>query len=85
MATILCFALFALAFVAAPRSCESGLSAYFWAGVAVVLTLLALPFVPPRPPLATRVALALGLGVAGVVTWAIGLFTAGVRIMCRLF
>jgi len=38
----LCVFLFAFAFVAAPHSCEWGLSAYFWTGVAGVLVLFAL-------------------------------------------
>lgn len=37
-------ALFAFAFVASPYSCEWGLSAYFFAGLAILLALAAAPF-----------------------------------------
>jgi hypothetical protein len=38
-------ALFLSAFVVAPKACEGGLEVYFWAGVAGLVALLALPFV----------------------------------------
>lgn len=81
-----CLALFALAFIAAPRSCEWGLSAYFWSGVAVVFALLAAPFVlQTERPVLTRVSLAIGFGALAFVVWVAGLYAANVRIICRLF
>jgi putative membrane protein len=44
IAAALCLGLFAFAFVAAPRSCEWGLAAYFWSGVATIVALLHLYF-----------------------------------------
>jgi len=79
-------ALFVFAFVAAPKSCEWGLNAYFLAGVACAVALVALPFVlraGRSPALCAGVAvalLALGFGA-----WVAGLFIANVRIMCKLF
>lgn len=85
-AAILCAGLFAFAFVAAPKSCEWGLAAYFWTGVAAVVALLAAPFVlQSERPARVRVFLALGYGVLGSAVWFAGLFAANVRIMCRLF
>jgi len=82
----LCAGLFAFAFVAAPKSCEWGLAAYFWSGIAVVIALLAAPFVlQPGRPARVRAFLALGYGLLGTVVWFAGLFAANVRIMCRLF
>ena len=81
-----CAGLFAFAFVAAPQSCEWGLPAYFWSGVAVVFALLAAPFVlQSERPVLTRVYLSVGSGALGFVVWVAGLFAANVRIICRLF
>ena len=81
----LCVALFAFAFVAAPSSCEWGLTAYFNCGVVVIVGLMVLPFVfsrrlPPWP----RCLLAFGLGALGAAVWLGGLFAANLRIICRL-
>jgi hypothetical protein len=38
---------FASAFFAAPRSCDGGLTFYFWLGVASLVFLSALPFIKP--------------------------------------
>jgi len=38
---------FAAAFFAAPRSCDGGLTFYFWLGVASLVFLSALPFSSP--------------------------------------
>ena len=82
----LCIGLFAFAFVAAPQSCEWGLTAYFWSGVAVLIVLLAAPFVlQSARPVPIRIYLALGYVALGALTWIGGLFAANVRIMCRLF
>jgi hypothetical protein len=82
----LCAALFAFAFVAAPHSCEWGLSAYFWTGVAGVLALFALPLVL-RAAASTRarIGLAFAFAAVGCGAWFGGLIAANVRIMCRLF
>ncbi len=81
----LCVALFAFAFVAAPHSCEWGLTAYFSSGVVAVVALMVIPFVfgrglAPVP----RAFFSLGFGVAGVAVWLGGLFAANLRIICRL-
>ena len=84
-AAVLCFALFGFAFVAAPHSCEWGLSAYFWAGVAVVVALLAMPWVlHVAQPLWQRLLVSLLLGSVGALVWLGGLFAANVRIICRM-
>ncbi|TAK79808.1 MAG: hypothetical protein EPO20_30720 [Betaproteobacteria bacterium] len=81
-----CAALFAFAFVAAPHSCEWGLTAYFWSGVASLLILFATPFAlrTDRTTL-VRVGFGFGFAVLGAAIWFAGLVAANVRIMCRLF
>lgn len=81
-----CVALFAFAFVAAPHSCEWGLTAYFWSGVAAVLILFATPFML-RSDRTVPVRIGLGLGFAALAfaVWVGGFAAANVRIMCRLF
>ena len=78
--------LFAFAFVAAPKSCEWGLSAYTWTGLACVVGLGAAPFFG-RTGMTSwrRLASTAGAVVATVVVWLGGLFAANMRIMCRLF
>lgn len=87
LAAGVCAALFAFAFVAAPRSCEWGLSAYFWTGVVAVVLLPTAPFLKRFKPASARTPALYGLLYAGLVvcTWIAGLFAANVRIMCRLF
>jgi multidrug transporter EmrE-like cation transporter len=81
-----CAALFALAFVAALHSCEWGLSAYFWTGVATLPAMFALPFLLHAGASAgRRFGLAFLLAGLACATWIVGLFAANVRIMCRLF
>ncbi|HEX5804652.1 MAG TPA: hypothetical protein VFY24_16680 [Azospira sp.] len=85
-AVVLAAALLAFAFVAAPASCEWGLTAYFWGGVVATLAMLAAPFRWLRGrPLATRFGMALLYGAGSVGVWFAGLFAANVQIMCRLF
>lgn len=79
-------ALLAIAFVAAPHSCEGGTDAYAAAGVVAVLALGAWPFVAARDrPARHRVVLAFALAMIAVAVWVAGLFLANVRIVCRLF
>ena len=77
---------FALAFVAAPYSCERGLEVYFWGGIAALIALLVLPFAT-RIGSSFLICLAWGLGfvLLGGASWVAGLFAANVRIICRLF
>lgn len=83
---VLCTALFASAFVAAPYSCEGGLTAYFWSGVACLVGTATLPFVLDRASsIGRRLAWACALGGATFIAWIGGLFAANVRILCRLF
>jgi len=86
IAGCICTALFAFSFVAAPKSCEWGLTAYFWSGVAALLVLFAVPIAlrTDRPAL-LRAAFGAGFVACGAATWIAGLFAANVRIMCRLF
>ena len=80
------FALFAFAFVAAPKSCEWGLTAYFWLGVTALVILIAIPAVLRTDRTALqRAALGLAFAAFGAAVWTAGLFAANVRIMCRLF
>lgn len=79
-------AVFALAFVIAPRACEGGLEVYFWSGVGALVVLVALPFASRIGGSGlVRAAWALGFLVLGTGVWFAGLFAANVRIMCRLF
>lgn len=81
-----CVALVLFAFVAAPHSCEWGLSAYFWAGVACVVLLAAMPFaLPSASSIQHRLPIAFALAGAACASWVAGLFIANVRILCRLF
>jgi hypothetical protein len=81
-----CVALVLFAFVAAPHSCEWGLNAYFWAGVACVVLLAGLPFALLSASLIQRrLLIAFALSGAACASWIAGLFIANVRILCRLF
>ena len=78
--------LFAFAFVAAPKSCEWGLSAYTLAGVIAIVGSAVLPLAERGETATVRRSLhALGLVTATLLVWLGGLFAANVRIMCRLF
>ena len=79
-------ALFLFAFVAAPHSCEWGLTAYFFSGVAVLLALFATPLaLRTDRTVPVRIGLGLGFAALGFAIWIGGLVAANVRIMCRLF
>ena len=86
VAALVWLLLFVFAFVAAPKSCEWGLSAYTWSGIACLVGLGAMPFVV-RTELTDRrrILTAAGFVVATALVWLGGLFAADVRIMCRLF
>ena len=82
----ICAAMFVFAFVAAPKSCEWGLGAYFWTGVAALLALGAAPLVlGGQAPLGRRLLLGFGFLVGGFAVWFAGLVAANIQIMCRLF
>jgi len=79
-------ALFAFAFVAAPKSCEWGNEAYFWSGVACLVVLSGLPFaLRAGESIVSRAGLGLALAALGCGVWLAGFFAADFRIMCRLF
>ena len=86
VATGVCVALFVLALAAAPHSCDGGLEAYFWSGVATAVVLGALPFLR-RFKSASRSAGLRSLLHVGLVcgVWLAGLFAGNFQIMCRLF
>ena len=81
-----CAALFGFAFIAAPKSCEWGLTAYFGLGVGSLPAMFSLPFLL-RAGATTQRRIGLAFLLAGLAcaTWIVGLFAANVRIMCRLF
>lgn len=80
----LCVALFGFAFIAAPRSCAWGLSAYFWSGVALTIAGAALPSIVDDKQL-PRAGISLLLGGTVVAVWVIGLLAAPFQLLCRLF
>ena len=82
----LCAGVFALAFVAAPRSCEWGLSLYVWSGGIALLLLAVIPFLGAMGgSLRKRFAWSAAFVLSGAGVWLAGLFAANVRILCRLF
>jgi len=79
-------ALFAFAFVAAPKSCQWGNDAYLWVGGAVLIALFAWPLVARAGgSLLFRAGLGLAFVVVGCAVWLGGLFAANFRIICTLF
>ncbi len=83
---VLTSALFAFAFVAAPKSCEWGNEAYFWAAIGALVLLFVWPLVlhAGRSAL-VRIGLGVGFAALGFVVWLGGLFAANFRIVCTLF
>ena len=75
-------ALLVFAFLAAPRSCEWGLEAYTWTGLALTLGASALPFLAEAPKRGWH---ALGLALTTVAVWCAGIFLADFQLLCRLF
>jgi len=85
-AALVLLGLFGFAFIAAPHSCEWGLKAYVWAGLATLLALVLLPWLFDAAATPGRRALfGLGLFAVGLLVWAGGLFAANFRLLCRLF
>lgn len=83
--SVLCAALFAFAFVVAPHSCQWGWTAYLWAGTAVIISLVAMPFYfHLMYPIWRQLLLCLGFGSIGLFVWVAGIFAANIRIICRL-
>lgn len=81
-----CAALFALAFIVAPHSCEGGLDVYVWSGLGCFVAVLVAPFVlHADQPASRRVGMAAALAGLVIVAWIAGGALANVRIMCRLF
>lgn len=86
LASVLCIALFAIAFLVAPHSCQGGLTAYFWLGVVVTTALLVIPLALERNlPILKRAFASFGLVVLGAAVWVAGVFAANISIVCRLF
>ena len=78
--------LFALAFVAAPKSCDGGLEFYLLAGLVAFVSLFSLPFATRRrDSLALRLAWSFGFLFFGIAAWIASAHAANVRILCRLF
>lgn len=86
IAVALWAALFAFPFLAASATCDWRLSAYSYAGVAVLLGLAIMPFVVAGGGLvSSRPGSALIFAALTLAVWVAGLFAADVRIICRLF
>ena len=85
-AAVLCGAMFAAAFVAAPWSCEWGLTVYTILGIAVTASLLIMPFVlHAGASVIGRFGRSLGWATASCGVWLLGMFVANVRIICKMF
>ncbi|KAA2285820.1 hypothetical protein [Arenimonas fontis] len=86
LALLLPAALFGFAFVAAPHSCEWGLSSYAWLGITTLAVELALPLVTEaNRPLSRRLLLSAGSGGLTAGAWLGGLVAADFQLLCRLF
>lgn len=78
--------IFALAFILAPRACDGGFDLYVWSGIAMIVVLLALPFVAHMgQSVLGSVGWAFGLTVFGLGVWLAGLLSSDVFVLCRLF
>lgn len=72
-----CAGLIAFAFVAAPKSCDGGLSAYFWIGVITLLALFAFPVATSKTgSIFERVAVGLAMALLGILAWVAGFAAA---------
>jgi hypothetical protein len=75
----------AIAFGSAPRSCDGGLTFYFWSGVVALMLLASLPVLGAiGNSVPSRIAWGAGFVVLGAAAWLAGLFAANVRIVCGL-
>ena len=84
VAAVIAIAVFASAFLFAPRACRGG-EVYFWCGVVALLVLLALPFIRRvGSALLVRAGAALGFVGLGLGAWLAGVFAANVRFFCGL-
>ncbi len=85
IAAAIAIAVFALAFLVAPRACAGGFEVYFWCGAVALLLLLVLPFIGDTgKSLLIRAASTFGFMVLGAGAWLAGLFVANVRFICGL-
>ena len=79
-------AMYLFGFIAAPRSCQWGLDAWFMIGLGMLILCVVVPL---RAPGARLVRSPLGsaalLGGACFLVWLLGLFTAGFQLLCRMF
>ena len=86
IAGVIAVSLLVLAFVAGPRSCEGGLSLYFWSGIVALVILAGLPFATRiGSSIGPRIGWSLGFLAFGALVWLAGFFTANFRLVCRLF
>lgn len=86
LAAVLCTALLAVAFIAAPHACEWGLTVYFWSGVVAVLALAAIPTCLLRGLATWKLALAtLAFAALGVAALVGSLVASDMQVLCRLF
>ena len=85
VAVALAIGVVGLAFLVAPHACNGGFDLYFWTGAAVLLVLLAVPFVARiGRSLLARFACSIGFVALGLGAWLLGLFGANVRFICGL-
>lgn len=85
IAAALWAAMFSVPFLAASATCDGRLSAYFYAGVTVLLGVTIMPFVLRGGGIASsRPGSALILAGVTLAVWVAGLYAANVRIICRL-
>ena len=79
-------AMFAFAFVAAPKSCQWGNEAYSRVGIGCLIALFAISFVlRAGHSILGSTGFALGFVAFGCGVWLAGLFAANFRIICALF
>jgi hypothetical protein len=85
-AAVLWGGLFAFAYAAAPKSCQWGQNAYFFAGICALLVLMAAPLLAPLGlAFWKRALLSLCFGGLTAGIWLGGLFAANFKLLCRLF
>ncbi len=82
MASGIWAALLAFGFVAAPQSCEWGLSAYAWAGIGIFVLLAVTPLWATSPRSGRHT---LGLAATTFAVWCAGIVVADFQLLCRLW